>query len=285
MGKCNFKQISTFDEFCKSKRNKTIKENNELSIEVPFWDQAIETLLGHIHSIAGQPIEWNRLIDYIKRKFIIIGRDLIESEDQLVLAHIADVLFQNYGYSWLEGDVSYSYTTAELGSKALVLSTLADEILHIVKQEAGQENEPEQESPNTVAKVYLTEPYDDFCERRAIGYEKFTQILKESVQKITTQDDKQGLDYVLNTIEQKAGSLKLDDILKIVEDEEYKDLKDYVRSIAEEYMMNFKVEINGLKVVDKNVLKVARKLFALQITREVLDKITKENLSKNEEVK
>ena len=280
MGKCNFKQISTFDEFCKSKRNKTIKENNELSIEVPFWDQAIETLLGHIHSIAGQPIEWNRLIDYIKRKFIIIGRDLIESEDQLVLAHIADILFQNYGYSWLEGDVSYSYTTAELGSKALVLSTLADEILHIVKQEAGQENEPEQESPNTVAKVYLTEPYDDFCERRAISYDKFTQILKESVQKITTQDNKQGLDYVLNKIEQSAGGLKLDDILKIVEDEEYKDLKDYVRSIAEEYMMNFKVEINGLKVVDKNVLKVARKLFALQITREVLDKITKENLSK-----
>lgn len=277
MGKSIFKQISTFDEFCKSKRNKTIKENNELSIDVPFWDQAIETLLGHIHSIAGQPIEWNRLIDYIKRKFIIVGRDLIESEDQLVLAHIADVLFQNYGYSWLEGDVSYSYSTAELGSKALVLSTLADEILHRLKQEAGLEIEKEPETNNAVAKVYLTEPYDDFCERRAVGYDKFTRLLKESVERITLQDDGKALDYVLNTIEQKAGGLKLDDILKVVQDEEYKDLEEYVSSLAEEYMRDFKIEINGMKVIDKNVIKVARKLFRYQVTKEALDKITKEN--------
>ena len=85
---------------------------------------------------------------------------------------------------------------------------------------------------------------------------------------------------MLKKIEQAAGSLKLEDVLKVVQDEEYKDLEEYVSSIAEEHMNDFKVEINGLKVVDKNVLKTARKMFAHQIAKDVLEKISKENLSK-----
>ena len=46
MGKYNTsKQIGTFAEFCKSKQKKSIKENSEVSIEVPFWDAAIQLLL------------------------------------------------------------------------------------------------------------------------------------------------------------------------------------------------------------------------------------------------
>ena len=66
----------------------------------------------------------------------------------------------------------------------------------------------------------------------------------------------------------------------MVQEEEYKDLEEYVSTLAQEHMSDFKIEINGMKVVDKNVLKTARKLFAYQVTKDVLEQINKENLSK-----
>ena len=283
MGKYNTsKQIGTFAEFCKTKQKKSIKENSEVSIEVPFWDSAIQLLLDRIHGIAGEPISWDRLVTYVKNKFIITGRDLIEDEDKLVLEYISDALFQEYGESWLDGDVLYNYSTAELGSKALVLSTLAEEILHQVRLETGQEPQPEPEPTRTVSKVYLTDPYDfdDYCgEARVAGFDRFSKLLKESVDRITTQDDGNTLDYVLNKIEKDAGSLKLDDIHNVIQEDEYKSITDYVTSIAEEHMQDYKIKLNGSDMVDKNVLKEARKLFAHQIAKDVLEMISKENLS------
>ena len=283
MGKYNTsKQIGTFAEFCKSKQKKSIKENSEVSIEVPFWDAAIQLLLDKTHGIAGKPISWEKLVNSVKNKFIITGRDLIDDEDKLVLAYISDALFQEYGESWLDGDVLYNYSTAELGSKALVLSTLAEEILHQVRLETGQEPQPEPEPTRTVSKVYLTDPYDfdDDCgEARVAGFDRFSKLLKESVDRITTQDDGNTLDYVLNKIEKDAGSLKLDDINNVIQEDEYKSITEYITGIAEEHMEDFKIALNGKELVDKNVLKEARKLFAHQIAKDVLEMISKENLS------
>ena len=284
MGKYNTsKQIGTFAEFCKTKQKKSINENSEVSIEVPFWDDAIQLLLGRIHGIAGEPISWDRLVTYVKNKFIITGRDLIEDEDKLVLEYISDALFQEYGESWLDGDVLYNYSTAELGSKALVLSTLAEAILHQVRLETGQEPQPEAEPTRTVSKVYLTDPYefDDYCGEACVaGFDRFSKLLKESVDRITAQDDGNTLDYVLNKIEKDAGSLKLDDIHNVIQEDEYKSITDYVTSIAEEHMEDFKIALNGKELVDKNVLKEDRKLSVHQIAKDVLEKISKENLSK-----
>lgn len=283
MGKCNSKQIGTFDEFCKSKQKKSINENSEVSIEVPFWDDAIQLLLGRIHGIAGEPISWDRLVTYVKNKFIITGRDLIDDEDRLVIAYIIDALFQEYGESWVDGDNLYTSSTADLGSKALVLSTLAEEIFHQAKQETGQEPQPEPEPTRTVSKVYLTDPYefDDYCgEGNVASFSTFSKLLKESVQRITTQDDGNALVAVLKKIEKDAGSLELDDILEVVQEEEYKDLEEYVSTVAQEHMQDFKIKLNGADMVDKNVLKEARKLFAHQIAKDVLEMISKENLSK-----
>ena len=284
MGKYNTsKQIGTFAEFCKSKQKKSIKENSEVSIEVPFWDAAIQLLLDKTHGIAGEPISWEKLVNYVKNKFIITGRDLIDDEDRLVIAYIIDVLFQEYGESWVDGDNLYTSSTADLGSKALVLSTLAEEILHQVRLETGQEPQPEPEPTRTVSKVYLTDPYDfdDYCgEARVAGFDRFSQLLKESFDRITTQDDGNTLDYVLNKIEKDAGSLKMDDIHNVIQEDEYKSITDYVTSIAEEHMEDFKIALNGKELVDKNVLKEARKMFAHQIAKDVLEKISKENLSK-----
>lgn len=282
MGKCNSKQIGTFAEFCKSKQKKSINENSEVSIEVPFWDDAIQLLLGRIHGIAGEPISWDRLVTYVKNKFIITGRDLIDDEDRLVIAYIIDALFQEYGESWVDGDNLYTSSTADLGSKALVLSTLAEEIFHQAKQETGQEPQPEPEPTRTVSKVYLTDPYefDDYCgEGNVASFSTFSKLLKESVQRITTQDDGNALAAVLKKIEKDAGSLELDDILEVIQEDEYKSITEYITGIAEEHMEDFKIALNGKELVDKNVLKEARKLFAHQIAKDVLEMISKENLS------
>ena len=45
-------------------------------------------------------------------------------------------------------------------------------------------------------------------------------------------------------------------------------------------MNDFKVEINGMKIVDKNVIKTARKLFAYQVTMDALEAISKETKGK-----
>ncbi len=281
MGNNVSKPIGTFADYCKSKQSKTINENSQVSIDVPFWDEAIECLIGYIHGIAGEPISWERLVNYIKTKFIITSRELPEDDDHLVLAYIVDKLFQDYGDSWVDGEATFSCSTAELGTKALVLSTLADEILHQVRQETGEEVLPEPEAPNTVAKVYIEDPYDDYCgERNVASYSQFSKLLKESVERITTQDDGQALDYVLNKIKRAAGSLNLEDVLKVVQEEEYEDLEEYVSSLAEERLSDFKIEVNGMKVVDKNVLKTARKLFAYQVTQEALEAISKETKGK-----
>ena len=276
-------QIGTFAEFCKSKQKKSINENSEVSIEVPFWDDAIQLLLGRIHGIAGEPISWDRLVTYVKNKFIITGRDLIDDEDRLVIAYIIDALFQEYGESWVDGDNLYTSSTADLGSKALVLSTLAEEIFHQAKQETGQEPQPEPEPTRTVSKVYLTDPYefDDYCgEGNVASFSTFSKLLKESVQRITTQDDGNALAAVLKKIEKDAGSLELDDILEVIQEDEYKSITEYITGIAEEHMEDFKIALNGKELVDKNVLKEARKLFAHQIAKDVLEMISKENLSK-----
>ena len=160
---------------------------------------------------------------------------------------------------------------------------MSEEILHQVRLETCQEPQPEPEPTRTVSKVYLTDPYDfdDYCgEARVAGFDRFSKLLKESVDRITTQDDGNTLDYVLNKIEKDAGSLKLDDIHNVIQEDEYKSITDYVTSIAEEHMQDFKIKLNGADMVDKNVLKEARKLFAHQIAKDVLEKISKENLSK-----
>ena len=42
MGKINFKQIGTFEEFCKAKQKQLIKESNEVAIDVPFYNEAVD---------------------------------------------------------------------------------------------------------------------------------------------------------------------------------------------------------------------------------------------------
>jgi len=289
MGKSNFKRIGTFADFCKSKQKQSIKESNQVAIDVPFWDDAIKSIISDLRELScSNPIDWDNLVKNIKVKFSILdifNKD-ISMNDELVITHIKDILYFRYGDSFLEGDTGgMSYSTAEMGAKSLVISQLAEKILDEVKIEAGILQEPTPEDTKPVASVCLDNYYcydDDYCgERRCAGFGNFAAMLKESVNKISLEHDEKALDYCLNKLEKDCGGLKLDDILKKVEKEEFPSLDEYLSSIVGEYLNTATFELNGDKLkdsgVDRNVLKPAKKLFSHIIVEKLIERITKEN--------
>ena len=283
-------RLGTFDQFCKAQKKKQLlKEQNEIAIDVPFYQDAIESTLGDLRYIGGgDPIDWNTLIDYIKVKYLIIDREVPGSGEDLIIAHVRDLLFQRYGDTILGGDCGcLTGDTAAIGAKTLVISQLASDILHKVRVEAGLEPEPEPEpNPKPLSKVSLDYDcgYDDDCyygERRVVGYSDYSNLLKESIDRLTVQHDEKALVYCLDKLEKSAGSLKLDDIQKVV-DKEDTTLVGYLTSIANEYLDSAKIELNGRKLKadgdEKIVFKHAKKLFAHEIAKELIEMIQKETL-------
>ena len=67
--KYKFKQIGTFEDYCKSRKSKLIKENSEVAINVPFWDDAVQFALNDLRNLAGgeNPLDWDRMVDKIKK--------------------------------------------------------------------------------------------------------------------------------------------------------------------------------------------------------------------------
>lgn len=292
MGKSTIKsqRIETFENFCKAQNKQQIQENNEVAIDVPFYEEAVESIFAELQQTAGTPIDWPTLVDYIKNKFQIIDREIIGSDDWLVVAHIRDLLFARFGDSFLAGTGFITGNTAAIGAKTLVISQLASDILQKVRVDAGIElPPPELEiAPKPLSTVSLnnSEDIDDdffYDESRKVtmvaDFNNYSSMLKESVDRLAVQYDKKALDYCLDKIKKAAGSLKLKDILMVVEDEETT-LNAYLTSIADEYLENSEIELNGSRLEKKGdqklILKQAKKLFAHEIAKELTDRIRKE---------
>ena len=112
--------------------------------------------------------------------------------------HVKDILYHNYKNSFLCGDTggASTFSSEELGAKALVLSKLADTVLQMVRIEAGLDLEPELEGPQTVATVSLEAGCgeDDlpFEQRGVACFDRFSKLLKESVDKNSCKENKDG---------------------------------------------------------------------------------------------
>jgi len=288
MNKINLQRMPSYDEFCEQQKQKQLTESNHISVEVPYWDEAIEKVSQEIQKIAGidnnheQKIDWDRLCNYLSSKYVILGRDMI-NRDQMILAHICDLLFFYYGDSFLNGDIGRSYDTETLGAKALVLSSLADTIYHKIMVMGGIEYETKKEQ-TPVAKVSLDHcdhcdnelAYDFNC-RHVSGFDDFSALLKENIARINDQHQKNALDFCLKKLE-TAGGLKIDNLMKVVEDEEHNDLKCYLTSLVREYMDDAAVVINEEEErYDKNVIKQAKIMFSNKIVEMLMDKIGKAN--------
>lgn len=294
MGKTKTKsqRISTFSDYYKSKKRQSIKEHSSVEIEVPFWNDAVQYALDNLRLLGnnGDYYDWNTMVQRIKLKFNLLNifdKELF-TDDSFVIAHVKDIVYHNYcADGYLSGDTggADNYDAEELGAKAFVISKLADTVLKKAREDFGLDAEPEPEEPQTVATVSLEsgwgeEDFSAYEQRQVAGFERFSWFLKEGVDTITCQDDGRALDYVLDQVKKKAGSLKLEDIQKVL-DKQKTTLRDYVTKIARDYLSGEKIALNGEVLRDcedkKNVLKVARKLFAHQIAEKAMGKISKEN--------
>ena len=286
------KQIGTFSEFCKSRKRQAIKENSSVAIEVPFWDDAVQYALSDLRFLGGgeEFLEWDKMIEKIKMKFGLLNifDKSIFTDDAFVIAHVKDIVYHNYcadGYLSGQTGGADNYDAEELGAKAFVISKLADEVLRQARLEFGIEQMPEPEDPKTVATVSLESGWGEedclpFETHQVSGFWKFSKLLKEGVETLSCQDDGRTLDYVLDQVKKQAGSLKLEDIQKVL-DKEGTTLNDYVTKISRDYLSTVKITLNGTELKDcedkKNVLLVARKLFAHEIAKDALQRIDKEN--------
>lgn len=282
MEKEKFKKIKPFAEFCKA--HKTINENNvpNIKVEVEWWDDAISLILADLRDISGNPIVWSCLVDYCRTKFMALSREIPVLVENMVLAHIRDLIFQYYGRTFFNGeDLSGdSFETAALGTKLLVISQLGNEILDLVKIEAGiieKPTEPE-DSPNTVASVTLEDDsyYEDELpfERNVYHLDEFNKRLTEVYCHLELNNYNSILDKCLKELAsaQEEGTLDYQKVLKAAKkeydyDDDDKCIDKYLNELVKKQINKEKLLINGVEVdvltpSTKHIFEAARNLFA-----------------------
>lgn len=295
MDKEKFKKIDSFEAWCNSK--KKIKESSDtpnIKVEIQWWDEAIAIVMNDLHSVSGNPIEWNLLVDYCRTKFMALSRELPLLVENMVLAHIRDLIFQYYGSTLfcgedLSGD---AYKTAALGTKLLVISRLGDEILGIVKVEAGliEKPEPEEKSPNTVASVSLEDDcyYDeDTFENKVYGCKDFSKLLTEVHHHLQMNNYDSIWNKCLKDLKfaQKDEDFDYKKVLKEAQkDNDIEDEKEcidcYLNKLVKKHFTEEKIKLNGTTITvntpsTQHIFKAARNLFIYNMVEELKRRLKK----------
>lgn len=299
MEKGLFKKIDTFDVWCQSKKKINEKAPTNIKVEVEWWDNAINLVFNELHTIAGDPIDWNLLVDYCRAKFMALSRELPLLVENMVLAHIRDLIFQFFGSTLfcgedLSGD---AYKTAALGAKLLVISRLGDEILGRVKIEAGLTEKPEkaEDSPNTVASVSLED--DSFCdedipfENKVYGCKKFNKLLTEVHHHLQMNNYDNILDKCYKDLEfaKKDGDYDYKKVVKEAQkdndcEDEKESLNTYLNKLVKKHFKEEKIELNGTAITvntpsTQHIFKAAQNLFIYNMVEDLKGRL------KNEKVK
>ena len=299
MQKKTFKRLDTFREFCQGKQ-KTNEETN-IQVEINWWDDAIFVVMNLLHETAGSPIDWAVLLDYCRAKWMVLGREIPILVEELVLEHIRELVFQNYGESLLHGEDLSTYSSqknANIGTKILVVAQLSDTILHLVKVEAGLISDSKsEESPRTVASVSLDSGnYDGdevpFEKRKpiVIGFDDYAKAINETFYHLQCDQFNTVLDKCLRDLEstQKDGVIDYDKVLKSAKKEIHgKDDKycidTYLTELVRKHMKDVKITLDGVDVREAqrskvNILKSAKNLFIYHIVKEIYGRMDDEKV-------
>ena len=73
----------------------------------------------------------------------------------------------------------------------------------------------------------------------------------------------------------------MDDVLKVVEEEEFPNLNSYLTSVVETCLLDATIDLNGKALKDgkaeQHVAKQAKKIYAHEIVKKLVETIKKEN--------
>jgi len=173
------KRIGTFKDFLKEQRQKKLNEA-QINIECAWWDDCFDQVMTEIELELQSIWDWEQLVNFCKQKWSILGRNLPQPEydDNLLIQHIKDLIFQFHGNSFFtNGENSCEHENQELHSKGIVISELANVILEKVKEKTGQDDK----ITGIVMDVPLPpdeEDYDDLPFEHKRPVKKFEQYTK-----------------------------------------------------------------------------------------------------------
>lgn len=286
-----FQNIPTFTEFCEGKRRRRLyEEYANIKVEVDWWEDALTIITDEIHRVAGTPVIWKDLVNFSRSKFLVLGRETPMFDDEVIVAHLKDLIFEHYGDSIFSGeDLSSmaSQRSAALGTKILVVSQLGDTLLHNIKVESGQIIEPEEpeDEPDTVASVSLEGNYDfEYVgenRNHVYGVEDYRKLLNEAVCQLQFDHYNTVLDKCLKDLAhaQEDGTLNVKKVVRMAKKEvEGKDdmecLDNYLVKLVRSHMKTEQIDVEGVDTDnptgnDTLILKSAKNLFISKIVNDL----------------
>ena len=302
----NSKRLGTFREFLKQQRIKQLKEQ-KVTLEIEWWDDCILEVKKDLEDECNGFLDYDNLLSFVKNKYKILGREEPGYEEELLLQHIKDLIFQHHWDSLVfDGKCSYGDNSAEIQALGLAVSQLAKEILDKVLDtiKTSDDPVPGTTSIGVVDNNPVEDCGDEYFEDLPIGYEnkvvmgmgKYTKMIKEAKQQFRLTKQEKLINHTLKKIEQEAGSLDLEAIAKKVVDkygifpekEGHTMFSKYIKNIVLDYI-DKKNLIQTLVTkgediyIPVNTADGIYDLFANMVTDEIIDFLTDNNKKEGED--
>jgi len=305
------KRIGTFKQFLKEQKIQKIKEAR-VSLEVQWWDACIVEVMQLLNDECGGFLEYELLVNYVKGKNQILGREDPGAEEIMLLGHIKDLIFQLHGNSFVCDGLCSWGDTSEVQAKGLVVSELAKVILDKVMDTIKTPDDPipgetrvslVDKQPRTL--VPMTEPVpdeDEYYEDLPYEYEShkvtpvkgFNDYIKHlnetvGVGMIETSCQEKCIQYCLDRIKTEVGSYDPEQTLNVAVQAADPRVKArlvllYVKQMVIDYLSSEKAQLavvntNGNKGKDipKEALEQGLDVLYYDIADEVLVKLAEIN--------
>ncbi|MCQ2139263.1 MAG: hypothetical protein MJZ09_02690 [Bacteroidales bacterium] len=143
-----------------------------------------------------------------------------------------------------------------------------------------------QEETGQDKRHYGTPPLESKQKSNIIDYDKFCIILEQKAAILSQKFHDTCLDACLNKIEQEAGSLKYDDVLKMISrktaiKDETSFVEAFIYSLAMDYLENQTfVDESKIRAKRANSDRAAKSIFCNKIAKEVMTRIVQETRKK-----
>ena len=213
-------KIRKFKGFVQANENKKLDVKREslnetkFSLEIEWWDQAIEEVIQDIQA-AIPALTWNNLCEYVKTREIILGIEHTYDvlPEVLVADYIKQLIWNHHGDSFFTDGNSFGLQKATLHAQGLAIAELSQVIMKKLQEMMGLASDTQ--NPGGV--LQDKEQLDDdecFCENKNRRIKNFKQYVAESFI-VVPKNYQELLQTCINAIKTQCGSLKWEDLLKV----------------------------------------------------------------------
>lgn len=211
-------KIRKFKGFVQANENKKLDVKRELnetkfSLEIEWWDQAVEEVIQDIQA-AIPALTWNNLCEYVKTREIILGIEHTYDvlPEVLIADYIKQLIWNHHGDSFFTDGNSFGLHKATLHAQGLAISELSQVIMKKLQEMMGLASDTQ--NPGGVLQDKEQPDDECFCESKNRRIKTFKQYVAESFL-VVPKNYQELLQTCINTIKTQCGSLKWEDVLKV----------------------------------------------------------------------